>query len=116
MPSRRVAVTSPQTRLAHARRRVLTAWRPPVLDPSDVQHAMRIYTAQRRRAFLPLILLVLLLLGLPALLAAFPGLDEVRLLGIPVSWLAMATLPYPLMVALAAWQLRRAEQAEDDQA
>lgn len=112
MPSRRVAVTSPQTRIAHARRRVHTAWRPPALDPDDVQRAMRVYAVQRRRALLPLVLLVSLLLGIPALLAAWPTLDDVRVLGIPVSWLAMGVLPYPLMVGIAAWQLRRAERAE----
>jgi hypothetical protein len=43
----------------------------------------------------------------------FPGLDEIRLLGIPVSWLSLAVLPYPALALLAGWQLRRAERAED---
>jgi cytochrome oxidase assembly protein ShyY1 len=36
----------------------------------------------------------------------------VRLAGIPLSWLAVAVLPYPVLVLLAGWQLRRAERAE----
>jgi uncharacterized membrane protein len=118
MPSRRVAVTSPQTKLAHSRRRVHAAWRPPTFDPADAQRAMSVYAVQRRRVLLPVLLLVLLLLGLPAVLAAAPWLDDVRFFDIPVSWLAMAVLPYPVMVAIATWQLRRAEKAEsaDDQA
>jgi hypothetical protein len=52
------------------------------------------------------------LLGLPVALAAAPELDAVRLAGIPVSWLAVAVLPYPALALLAAWQLRRAERAE----
>ena len=35
-----------------------------------------------------------------------------RLAGIPLSWLAVAVLPYPVLVLLAGWQLRRAERAE----
>ena len=57
-------------------------------------------------------LLATVLLGLPLLLAVLPVLDTVRLAGIPVSWLAVAVLPYPLLVLLAGWQMRRAERAE----
>jgi len=116
MPSRRVAVTSPQTRLAHARRRVPTAWRPPTLDPTAAERAMGIYTRQRRLAIVPILALFAVLLGIPVVLSLFPALDDVRLVGIPLSWLAMAALPYPAMIALARWQLLRAEKAEDDQA
>ncbi len=55
-----------------------------------------------------------LVVGIPLLLAAFPGLDDVRVAGIPVSWLAVAVLPYPLLIALSRWQLRRAERIEKD--
>jgi hypothetical protein len=57
-------------------------------------------------------LLGALLLGLPLVLAAIPALDTVRLAGIPVSWLAVAVLPFPLMALLAGWQLRKAERVE----
>ncbi|WP_216205073.1 hypothetical protein [Amycolatopsis aidingensis] len=111
--NRRVAVTSPQTRLAHARRRHRGRWRPATLDPADAERAVRLYRAQRTRSALALALLFALVFGLPVLLAAFPALDELRLLGIPVSWIAVAVLPFPAMVTLAWWQLRRAERTED---
>ena len=52
------------------------------------------------------------LVGLPLLLELVPELDAVRLLDIPVSWLAVAVLPWPVLAGLAWWQLRRAEDAE----
>ena len=35
-----------------------------------------------------------------------------RLSGVPLSWLAVAVLPWPVLAGLAWWQLRRAERAE----
>ena len=52
------------------------------------------------------------LVGLPLLLDLVPALDDVRLLDVPVSWLAVAVLPWPVLAGLAWWQLRRAEDAE----
>ena len=105
-------MTSPQTRLALAGRRTGTPAAPPPLPPAAMERARRIHRRQLRLALAVLGLLAVLLLGLPLLLAAAPGLDAVRLAGIPVSWLAVAVLPYPLLVLLAAVQLRRAERAE----
>jgi hypothetical protein len=109
---RRVAVTSPQTRLALAGRRSGAPAAPPHLAPADAERARRIHRRQLRYALVVLGMLGALLLGLPLLLAAVPALDTVRLAGIPVSWLAVAVLPYPLLVLLARWQLRRAERTE----
>jgi len=111
---KRVAVMSPQTRLAHSRRRLHGRWRVPKLDPAGAERAAELYKAQRRLAFAPLALLFAGMLGLPLVFRLFPVLDDLRLLGIPVSWLALAVLPYPALTLLAGWQLRRAEQAEDD--
>ncbi|MQA63932.1 MAG: hypothetical protein GEU86_21265 [Actinophytocola sp.] len=114
MPTtRRSAVMSPQTRLAHSRRKLRGRWRMPRLDPSDADRALRNYRLQRKLGLPALLLLFGLLLGLPVALAAAPGLTELRLLDIPVSWLVIAVLPYPAMVLLARWQLRRAEHIED---
>ncbi|MET8997990.1 hypothetical protein [Amycolatopsis sp. NPDC004169] len=111
---RRVAVTSPQTRLAHARRRSRGRWRQPRLPAADTQRATALYAAQRRRGIPALVLMFALLLGLPGVFALFPALDTVRLLGIPLSWLLLAVFPYPAMALLARWQLRRAERIEDE--
>ncbi|MEU3272052.1 hypothetical protein ABZ639_14500 [Saccharomonospora sp. NPDC006951] len=111
---RRVAVTSPQTRLAHARRRYRGPWRPTILDPAEAPRAFALYRRQLRLAAATLVMLFALIFGLPLLLSALPALDEVRLLGIPVSWLAPVAVPFPAMVALAFWHLRKVESAESD--
>lgn len=109
---RRVAVSSPQTRIAMARRRTGHGAELPHLAPGDLGRARRAYHEQLRGALVALVLLGGLLIGLPVLLVAFPGLDEVRIAGVPVSWLAVAVLPYPLLIALSRWQLGRAEHVE----
>jgi hypothetical protein len=114
MPGRRVVVMSPQTRHAHSRRRLRGRWRVPKLDAVDAERAQRLYLAQRRRAAAPLIIMFAGMFGLPALFALLPGLDEVRWGGIPFSWLVIVVLPYPGLVLLARWQLRRAERIEED--
>ncbi|PRX48752.1 hypothetical protein B0I33_104572 [Prauserella shujinwangii] len=111
--NRRVAVTSPQTRLAHARRRHRGRWRPATLDPVEAPVAIALYHRQRAQALAALGALVALVAGLPLLLAAVPGLGDVRLLGVPVSWLALVA-PFPAMVLLGFWHLRRAERIEED--
>lgn len=113
MPGRRVAVMSPQTRLAHARRRQRGRWRLPRLEAADAERALRNYRLQRRRGVSALLMLFGLLLGLPVVLAAWPALDALRLFGIPVSWLVLVVVPYPALVVLGAWHLRRAERIED---
>jgi len=109
---KRVAVMSPQTRLAHSRRRARGRWRVPQLHPDDAERALALYQAQRRKGVLALVLMFVLLAGLPMLFSLWPSLDSLRLLGIPVSWLMLAVLPYPVMVLIAWWQLRRAERIE----
>jgi hypothetical protein len=111
---KRIAVMSPQTRLAHSRRRLRARWRVPKLDPADAERALALYHTQLRLAVAPLVLLFIGMLGLPLVFAAFPSLDDQRLLGIPISWLALAALPYPALTLLAIWHLRRAETPEDD--
>jgi hypothetical protein len=111
---RRVAVTSPQTRLALAGGRRGAPAAPPHLSAAAAERARRVHRRQLRHALGALALLGALLLGLPLLLHALPELDGLRLAGIPLSWLAVAVLPYPLLAALAGWQLRRAERTERD--
>jgi hypothetical protein len=109
--AKRVTVASPQTRLAMARRSaVRTA--SPHLGRADLERARRIRRVQLRAALTALALLTVVVVGLPLLLAALPGLDDVRVAGIPVSWLAVAVLPYAALVAIAVVQLRRAERIE----
>ncbi|KAA9154837.1 hypothetical protein FPZ12_031250 [Amycolatopsis acidicola] len=112
--TRRVAVTSPQTRLAHAHRRAGGPWRVPRMEATETARAFDAYRRQRRPALITLAVTALLLCGLPVVFRLLPGLDHVRLLGFPLSWLMLGVLPFPVMVLLAVWQLRRAEEIEDD--
>jgi hypothetical protein len=114
MPSRRVAVMSPQTRHAHSHRRLRGRFRVPKLDAHDADRALALYTAQRRRAAAPLALMFAGMFGLPLVFALLPELDSLRWAGIPLSWIFIVLLPYPGLVILARWQLRRAERIEDD--
>ena len=111
-PPRRVAVTSPQTRVALAGRRGPPA-RAPRLALPELERAEEIRRRQLRRAVTALLAGAAFLVGLPLVLDLLPGLDDVRLLGVPVSWLAVAVLPWPVLAGLAWWQLRRAEAIED---
>lgn len=109
---RRVAVSSPQTRLAHSRRRLRRRWRAPRLDPAEEVRARAQHREQRRIAAGTLAALGALLVLLPAVFAAFPVLDEVRAGAVPLSWLLLGAGPFPVMAGLAWWQLHRAERAE----
>ena len=111
---RRVAVTSPQTRVALGGRRGPPA-RAPRLTHDELARAERVRAVQLRRAVTALLAGGAFLVGLPLLLQLVPALDDVRLFGVPVSWLAVAVLPWPVLTALAWWQLRRAERAEAEE-
>jgi hypothetical protein len=106
-----VAVTSPQTRVALGGRRGPPA-RAPRLAATELERAEAVRRRQLRRAVTALLAGAAFLVGLPLLLDLAPGLDAVRLLGVPVSWLAVAVLPWPVLAGLAWWQLHRAESAE----
>jgi hypothetical protein len=108
-----VAVTSPQTRIALAGRHGPPA-RAPRLAAAELERAEAIRRRQLRRAVTALLAGAAFLVGLPLLLDLVPALDDVRLLDVPVSWLAVAVLPWPVLGGLAWWQLRRAEAAEDE--
>jgi Na+-driven multidrug efflux pump len=93
-------------------RRSAVRTEPPHLGRADLERARRIRRVQLRAALTALALLTVVVVGLPLLLAALPELDDVRLAGIRVSWLAVAVLPYGALVAIAVVQLRRAERVE----
>lgn len=108
-----MAVTSPQTRVALAGRRG-PAVRAPRLAVAELERGEQIRRRQLRRAVTALLAGAAFLVGLPLVLDLAPALDDVRLSGVPVSWLAVAVLPWPVLAGLAWWQLRRAEAAERD--
>ncbi|SFM94054.1 hypothetical protein SAMN05216207_100569 [Pseudonocardia ammonioxydans] len=109
---RRVAVTAPPE--TGVRSRPVPARPVPetVLERDRAAHARRVRHAQLRRAAITLACGALLLLGLPVLLHGVPGLAAWRLGWLPLGWMLVAWLPYPLLALLAWWHLRRAERAE----
>ncbi len=52
------------------------------------------------------------LAALPLIFIATPGVREVELLGLPLPWLLLAVVVYPVAVATGWWYARRAERAE----
>ncbi|MGE3287386.1 MAG: hypothetical protein AB7J32_14945 [Pseudonocardia sp.] len=111
---RRVTVTSPQTRLALARPRSGPPRRQPRLPAAAAARARRVRRRQLRFAVLGLAVVATLTIGGPFVLWLVPGLMDVRVAGMPLAWFAVAILPYPLLAALAAGQLRGAERIERD--
>ena len=59
-----------------------------------------------------LLALALCLGPLPLLFHLAPGLADVRLLGLPITWLVLGVLVYPFLVLLGWRYVRRSEQIE----
>lgn len=100
---RRVAVSAPPERATAVPRPHPAA----ALDPGLAERARGL-----RRAVVTLVCAAVLLFGLPVLLRLAPDLARWRVGGLPLGWIAVAWLPYPLLGLLAWWHLRRAERAE----
>lgn len=110
--ARRVRITHPRTEAAR---------RAPVRPPSreiEEQTALgEIYMrslirSQRRLAVTVCAATAVLLCGIAFAGALFPGFGKVRLAGIPLPWLLLGLLVYPLLIALAAYAIRQAEHNE----
>ncbi|WP_341924570.1 hypothetical protein [Nocardioides psychrotolerans] len=69
---------------------------------------------QLRLAARTILVLVLTVGSLPLAFRVVPGLSEVTLLGIPLAWLLLGGLVYPLLVLLGWRYVRRAERNERD--
>ncbi len=122
--TRRVRITSPQTRIALARRhRPAQHLRPlpgvdtgvgdgAADDEATTAAARVLFARQRRLALRTLGVLGLLLFGLSGLLGALPALDDVTVLDIPASWLLLMTASYPLLLLIAILHVRGAERIE----
>lgn len=116
-PERRVRVTSPQTRIALARRHRPVQQLLPVIDesmdPASLAAARETFARQRRLALRTLAVLGALLFGLSGLLAALPVLDRLSIGQVPASWLLLMAASYPLLLVIAAGHVRSAERIED---
>lgn len=85
----------------------------PVPPPADLDAARQMHARQLRIALRTLLLLAVLLGGLIGVAALFPALDQVRLFGIPASWVLIGAAPYPALLLIGALHVRAAERAED---
>ncbi len=108
---RRTRVTS--SRVGAARPRPVTVTREIDAQTGVGEVYMRSLTAtQLRLALLVLGVLAVLLGGLPALFALLPWLRELQVLGIPLPWLLLGGLVYPVLIGLGWFYVRQAERTE----
>ena len=57
---------------------------------------------------------LVILFGLPLMNLAFPELVQMRVLGLPMSWLALAVLVYPFVWVLAVYFVSTSKKNEDE--
>jgi uncharacterized BrkB/YihY/UPF0761 family membrane protein len=100
-----------------------TATRPPDRSPTSEIHEqtqvgevyMRsLLRSQLRQAITVVALMVLILATLPLVFAWQPQLSATRVLGLPLAWLVIGGLLYPLMMIGAWWLERAADRTERD--
>lgn len=113
MSPRREKLTSPQTRIALARGNRPVQHLQPVPEPVDTEAARALFRAQRRNAVRTVTLLGSVLFGLSGAFALFPTLGDIRVAGVPVSWLLLTVASYPSLFGLALWHVWSAERLED---
>lgn len=109
-PPERVRVTGPPRR------------RPPAGRTSDIDAGTRlggVYMRSLLREQLRLALGVLTVLALtigllPLAFYLAPGLSDVHVLGMPLGWLLLGVVVYPVLVVLGWVYVRRAERNERD--
>jgi hypothetical protein len=113
-PPRRVRVTSPRMRAARR-----PPSRPVTRDIDEQTSIGEVYMRSLVRTQLRLAVGVLGAFalsvgGLPLLFAVAPALRQLQLLGLPLPWLLLGLLVYPV-VGVSAWTyVRAAERAERD--
>jgi hypothetical protein len=111
---RRVRVVSPRTRAAPA------TSKPPVSHEIGEQTIVgEVYMAslvrtQLRLAIGVLLIFTVLLGGLPLLFALEPQLSDVRIGALPLPWLLLGVVVYPVLIAGGYFYVRRAERNEID--
>jgi hypothetical protein len=111
---RRVRVVSPRTRAARA-----PAARPVRREIDEqtilgVVYMRSLVRIQLRLAIGVCLIFAVLLGGLPLVLTLQPELSEVHLLGLPLPWLLLGVVVYPVLVGAAWFYVRQAERNERD--
>jgi hypothetical protein len=111
-PARRVRITHPRT---DASRRVPA--RPAIREIDEQTRIGEVYMAallrsQRRLAVVTCGLTALLLGGTALLGGLVPAYGRARLWGLPIAWLFLGVLVYPVLIWLAHYAVRQAERNE----
>lgn len=108
---RRVTITSPRATAARQRRRAVTQ---EIDDQTGVGDAfMRsLIRSQLRLALLVIGTLAAVVCTLPMLFAWVPRAREAAVGGVPLPWIILGVLVYPLLVALGWFYIRQAERTE----
>ena len=76
---------------------------------------MRSLLREQRRLALRILAVLMLTVGLlPLVFHLWPGLGEIRVVGLPVAWVLLGVLVYPWLVFLGWRYLRAAESTEHD--
>jgi O-antigen/teichoic acid export membrane protein len=111
---RRVRIVSPRSRAVRA------STKPPVSREIGEQTIVgEVYMAslvrtQLRLAIGVLLIFAVLLGGLPLLLVLEPGMADIDVLGLPLPWLLLGVVVYPVLIGGGAFYVRRAERNEID--
>jgi hypothetical protein len=109
----RVLVTAPRTRAARRPRYPVTREIDEQTGLGEAYMRSLVHT-QLRLALRLCLTLACVVLGIPALFALVPSLRAERLLGVPLVWIVLAGLIYPLFVVCGWWYVRAAERNERD--
>lgn len=109
-PRERVRVTGPP------RRRTPSAVRPPIDTETRLggMYLRSLLREQLRLAAGVLLALAVLVGSLPLVFHLAPGLSSAQVLGLPLPWLLLGVLVYPLLLGLGWVFVRRAERNERD--
>ncbi|HZC69067.1 MAG TPA: hypothetical protein VE442_00085 [Jatrophihabitans sp.] len=111
-PPARVRITHPRTEAARR-----APVRPAIREIDEQTQLGEIYMSslirsQRRLAISIVSTIGVLLAGLSLATAVAPHLAEVRMFGIPLPWLLLGLIVYPVLIALAWYTTRHAERNE----
>lgn len=110
-PPPRVRVTSPRATRRRGPRRTPAAEIDQQSALGDV-YINSLLRAQLRLAGMVLLALTLLVGSLPLVVIAFPGLNDVIVLGMPLPWVVLGFAVYPVIALLGWVYVRTAERNE----
>jgi hypothetical protein len=111
-PPRRVRVTSPRT--GAVRRRVAGTSEIDAQTQLGEIYMTSLLRAQLRLTALVIVAVVVLIGGLPLAFRLVPTVMDTQVLGMPLSWVLLAFVVYPVLFALGWLYVRAAERTEQD--